>query len=199
MDRYEAAEAAHGPTQMVLGRGLGKVALFLHTAVAMTTVRPFRASDLFAFNNVNMDHWTETYSNGFYFSYLAQWPDMTLTACAAHTDRMMGYVLGKAEGQEPGANKRREPTLHGHVTAVTVAPEYRRLGVAQMLMDIFELVSEHVYDGFFVDLFVRPSNEKAIGMYEKRGYSVYRRVHQYYRGVPGTRSEDGYGAQQVFV
>lgn len=61
-----------------------------------------------------------------------------------------------------------------------------------MLMDFFELVSEHVYDGFFVDLFVRPSNEKAIGMYEKRGYSVYRRVHQYYRGVPGTRSEDGY-------
>ena len=200
MDRYEAAEAAHGPTQMVLGRGLGKVALFLHTAVAMTTVRPFRASDLFAFNNVNMDHWTETYSNGFYLSYLAQWPDMTLTACAAHTGTIMGYVLGKAEGREPSTDKRKrfeEPTLHGHVTAVTVAPEYRRLGVAQMLMDFFELVSEHVYHGFFVDLFVRPSNEKAIGMYEKRGYSVYRRVHAYYQSASLGAAEDGFGTLQV--
>lgn len=139
-----------------------------------------------------MDHWTETYSNGFYLGYLAQWPDMTLTACAAHTDTIMGYVLGKAEGREP-RKKREEITLHGHVTAVTVAPEYRRLGVAQMLMDFFEQVSEQVYQGFFVDLFVRPSNEKAIHMYEKRGYSVYRRVHRYYRGAGTQPTEDGYG------
>lgn len=158
----------------------------------MTTVRPFAASDLFAFNNVNMDHWTETYSNGFYLNYLAQWPDMTLTACAAHTGTMMGYVLGKTEGKEHKKPRSGEDlTLHGHVTAVTVAPEYRRLGVAQMLMDFFELVSERVYNAFFVDLFVRPSNAKAIGMYEKRGYSVYRRVHAYYRGGPPSTKEDG--------
>ncbi|WFD22032.1 hypothetical protein MEQU1_000694 [Malassezia equina] len=108
---------------------------------------------------------------------------------------IMGYVLGKAEGREPSTDKRKrreEPTLHGHVTAVTVAPEYRRLGVAQMLMDFFELISEHVYHGFFVDLFVRPSNEKAIGMYEKRGYSVYRRVHGYYQSGSFRSAEDGF-------
>lgn len=158
----------------------------------MTTVRPFEAQDLFAFNNVNMDHWTETYSNGFYLNYLGQWPDMTLTACAAHSGRMMGYVLGKAEGRAaPARASADEMSLHGHVTAVTVAPEYRRLGVAQMLMDFFEIGSEHAYAAYFVDLFVRPSNTKAIGMYEKRGYSIYRRVHAYYRSN-GT-VEDGYG------
>ena len=165
-------------------------------AGAMTTVRPFRARDLFAFNNVNMDHWTETYSNGFYLSYLAQWPDMALTACAAQTGAIMGYVLGKAEGKEPTEEDKRrnkDLTLHGHVTAVTVAHEYRRLGVAQMLMDFFEYCSEHVYRGFFVDLFVRPSNAKAIGMYKKRGYSVYRRVHAYYQGTPPKPAEDGFG------
>lgn len=159
----------------------------------MTTVRPFAASDLFHFNNVNMDHWTETYSNGFYLNYLAQWPDMMLTACAAHSGKMMGYVLGKTEGRAPKGRASAELTLHGHVTAVTVAPEFRRLGVAQMLMDFFELVSERVYDAYFVDLFVRPSNAKAIQMYEKRGYSVYRRVHAYYRGGSNDMLEDGLG------
>ncbi|WFD02998.1 N-terminal methionine N(alpha)-acetyltransferase NatB [Malassezia obtusa] len=159
----------------------------------MTTVRPFEASDLFRFNNVNMDHWTETYSNGFYLNYLAQWPDMMLTATAAHSGRMMGYVLGKTEGRAPKRLSAEPPTLHGHVTAVTVAPEYRRLRVAEMLMDFFELVSERVYDAFFVDLFVRPSNAKAIGMYEKRGYSIYRRVHEYYRGGGADTLEDGLG------
>ena len=177
---------------------MGKYAQFPSPGLAgaMTTVRPFRARDLFAFNNVNMDHWTETYSNGFYLSYLAQWPDMALTACAAQTGAIMGYVLGKAEGKEPTEEDKRrnkDLTLHGHVTAVTVAHEYRRLGVAQMLMDFFEYCSEHVYRGFFVDLFVRPSNAKAMGMYKKRGYSVYRRVHAYYQGTPPKPAEDGFG------
>ena len=82
---------------------MGKYAQFPSPGLAgaMTTVRPFRARDLFAFNNVNMDHWTETYSNGFYLSYLAQWPDMALTACAAQTGAIMGYVLGKAKARNP--------------------------------------------------------------------------------------------------
>ena len=42
--------------------------------------------------------------------------------------------MGKAEGV--GEN------WHGHVTALSVAPEYRRLGVAAKLMNILEQVSE---------------------------------------------------------
>lgn len=86
--------------------------------------------------------------------------------------------MGKAEGQ--GLN------WHGHVTAVTVAPEFRRLGLAKKLMDYLENVSVELYDGYFVDLFVRVSNSLAIGMYEKFVYSVYRRVLGYY-----SRAEDG--------
>ena len=44
--------------------------------------------------------------------------------------------MGKAEGL--GEN------WHGHVTAVTVAPEFRRLHMAKRLMDFLEAVSEHV-------------------------------------------------------
>jgi N-terminal acetyltransferase B complex catalytic subunit len=42
--------------------------------------------------------------------------------------------MGKAEGT--GKN------WHGHVTAITVGPEYRRLGLADGMMDLLEEVSE---------------------------------------------------------
>ncbi|KAJ3484488.1 hypothetical protein NLI96_g5605 [Meripilus lineatus] len=84
----------------------------------------------------------------------------------------MGYVIGKAEG----ANLE----WHGHVTALTVAPEYRRLSLARKMMNLLELVSDQTYRGFFVDLYVRCTNTVAIGMYEGLGYSVYRRVREYY-------------------
>lgn len=54
--------------------------------------------------------------------------------------------MGKAEG--------RKTDWHGHVTAVTVAPEFRRLGLAKRLMDELERVSEHMYAAWWsVDLF----------------------------------------------
>lgn len=82
--------------------------------------------------------------------------------------------MGKTEGT--GKN------WHGHVTAITVAPEYRRLGLAEGMMNLLEEVSEKVYDGWFVDLYVRVSNAVAVDMYRKFGYSVYRRVRNYYAG-----------------
>lgn len=42
--------------------------------------------------------------------------------------------MGKAEGH--GEN------WHGHVTALTVSPDYRRLGLAATLMNFLENVSE---------------------------------------------------------
>ncbi|ETV94894.1 N-alpha-acetyltransferase 20, NatB catalytic subunit, variant [Aphanomyces invadans] len=139
----------------------------------MTSTRKFRCDDLFRFNNVNLDVLTETYNMSFYLQYLTKWPDYFLLQ-EDPNGTMMGYVMGKAEGK--GEN------WHGHVTAVTVAPEFRRLGLAKNLMDYLENVSVELYDGYFVDLFVRVSNTLAIGMYEKFGYSVYRRVLGYYSG-----------------
>ncbi|KAF9545455.1 N(alpha)-acetyltransferase 20, NatB catalytic subunit, partial [Lunasporangiospora selenospora] len=90
--------------------------------------------------------------------------------------------MGKAEGK--GTD------WHGHVTAITVAPEYRRLGLAEGMMTLLERVSEHPYDGYFVDLFVRCSNKVAINMYKQFGYSIYRTVKGYYDG--GENGEDAY-------
>lgn len=92
-------------------------------------------------------------------------------------------VMGKTEG--------RGKEWHGHVTAVTVAPEYRRLSLAKKMMRTLESVSEDQYDAYFVDLFVRSSNYLAINMYQSFGYVVYRRVKGYYSNSTGP-DEDGF-------
>lgn len=68
---------------------------------------------------------------------------------------------------------------HGHVTALTVAPQFRRLGLAQLLTLALERGSED-QKAWFVDLFVRESNDTAIGLYKGMGYSIFRRVVDYY-------------------
>ena len=94
--------------------------------------------------------------------------------------------MGKTEGQSKD--------WHGHVTAVTICPTYRRLGLARTLMAELERITQDVAHGYFVDLFVRVSNEIAIGMYRGLGYSVFRRVVNYYSGDPGgAEDEDAYG------
>ena len=140
----------------------------------MTTTRAFRCEDLFTFNNINLDSLTETYNMSFYYMYLSTWPDFFKVE-QHPSGNLMGYVMGKAEGEHV--------LWHGHVTAVTVAPEFRRRGLGRKLMDSLEATSEHVFDAFFVDLFVRKSNSLAISMYEAFGYSVYRTVTGYYSGT----------------
>ncbi|KAJ6571489.1 N-acetyltransferase [Mycena capillaripes] len=149
----------------------------------MSILRPFLASDLFKFNNVNLDLFTETYAPRFYFNYLARWPELC-SVQAAPDGRMMGYVLGKAEGTNQD--------WHGHITVLTVAPEYRRLGLASKMVALLDRVSDEMYHGFFVDLYVRSTNDVAIRMYEELGYSVYRRVREYYESLTGDGREDAF-------
>lgn len=99
----------------------------------MTTIRPFTCSDLFKFNNVNLDPLTETYGLAFYMQYLAQWPEYFQVA-ESPSGEIMGYIMGKAEG--------RAENWHGHVTALSVSPEHRRLGLAAKLMNTLEEISE---------------------------------------------------------
>jgi N-terminal acetyltransferase B complex catalytic subunit len=129
--------------------------------------------DLFKFNDVNLDPLTETYNLSFYFQYLATWPEYFLSV-ESPDDRVMAYIMGKVEGTKKN--------WHGHVTAVTVGPEYRRIGLAKKTMDFLEMITQDVHNAYFVDLFVRKSNQIAIDMYTQFGYVVYRRVLQYYSG-----------------
>lgn len=59
-------------------------------------------------------------------------------------------------------------------------------------MDYLEEVTIKRHNGFFVDLFVRPSNIVAINMYKSLGYVVYRTVIKYYSGGADNDTEDAY-------
>ena len=65
------------------------------------------------------------------------------------------------------------------------------------MMSLLELVSDEIYKGFFVDLYVRCTNTVAIEMYEGLGYSVWRRVREYYGslglGKAAKDEEDAFG------
>ncbi|KAF2270899.1 acyl-CoA N-acyltransferase [Lojkania enalia] len=154
----------------------------------MSTIRPMRPDDLFKISSTNLDHLTETYHIGFYLEYLTKWPDLC-RVIEGMDGRIEGYILGKLESSpyappvppySPDTNP--DPNYlpwHGHITALTVAPSARRLGHASRLSEALEQQSDAA-NAWFVDLFVRASNEIAKELYRKMGYSVYRRVVDYY-------------------
>jgi N-terminal acetyltransferase B complex catalytic subunit len=106
----------------------------------MAFTRAFGCDDLCRMSSTNMDPFTETYALGFYLGYISRWPAL----CAVQENasgRVSSYMIGKAEG--------RRKEWHGHISAVTVAPEYRRLGLARSLMDDLERTSDKNYKAFF--------------------------------------------------
>jgi N-terminal acetyltransferase B complex catalytic subunit len=150
----------------------------------MSTIRRFTTDDMFRFNNINLDHLTETYNMSFYLQYMAQWPDYFLVD-EAPEGRLTSYIMGKAEGNGKDCPSYPDENFpwHGHVTALTVDPDYRRLGLGECHMKELEEITEKTYDGYFVDLYVRHSNVVAIAMYEKFGYTKFRQVIGYYSGA----------------
>jgi N-terminal acetyltransferase B complex catalytic subunit len=86
--------------------------------------------------------------------------------------------------------------FHAHITALTVAPHARRLGLARTLSSSLERQGDS-YDAWFVDLFVRKSNEVAQALYKGMGYSVYRKVLDYYSDDPTDRTKDGEDAYDM--
>ena len=145
----------------------------------MPTIRRVRPSDLFHMSATNLDPYTENYDLSFYMSYLMKWP--SLFQCIEEHGTIVGYIIGKVESSPP--HLQQSPHYlpwHGHITALTIAPAYRRLGYGKLLSESLEKACTQ-QNAFFVDLFVRESNKGAIRMYESMGYSVFRVVVDYYQ------------------
>ncbi|KYK59708.1 N-acetyltransferase 5 [Drechmeria coniospora] len=169
----------------------------------MATFRQFKPDDVNKFSKCNLDPLTETYELGFYLQYYAKWPAL-FQVCEDMDGNIIGYsesvlsgskrracfsadhgadgwkVMGKVESS-PDAYRYSEHYLpwHAHITALTVAPEARRLGIGKILTEQLESAAD-ANDAWFVDLFVRRSNHRAIAFYENLGYSVFRVVKDYY-------------------
>lgn len=140
----------------------------------MTSLTPFQATDLFQLNPINLDTLTENFNIGFYFEYLTTWPSLFFKSEEFH-NKISGYMMGKTEGTDE--------LWHTHITAVTINHYYRRIGLASYLCNNLEYITDSIpHETRFIDLFVKVTNKLAINLYEKLGYSVYRRVIGYYGG-----------------
>jgi len=92
--------------------------------------------------------------------------------------------MGKLEASPPQAQySEHYLPFHAHITALTVAPHARRLGLARTLTQSLERAGDE-YDAWFVDLYVRKSNKVGQALYNGLGYTVFRRVVEYYVDDP---------------
>ena len=84
----------------------------------------------------------------FYLTYMSKWPDLFFTEGAPNGD-LVGFGVGKIEG-DPNPEKL---DYRGHVSVLTIAPEYRRARFSLAFMKYIEDVSEKMYDPYS-DLFL---------------------------------------------
>ncbi|OJJ86602.1 peptide alpha-N-acetyltransferase complex B subunit NAT3 [Aspergillus glaucus CBS 516.65] len=162
----------------------------------MTSIRRMTPTDLFSLNLTNLDPLTENYDLGFYLNYLMRWPSL-FSVVQDRGEGIAGYIMGKLEEQHPSMRHSEHYTpWHGHITVLTVAPAWRRLGFARRLTERLERGSD-INNAWFVDLYVRAGNKVAVDMYKGMGYSVFRRVVNYYSDDPSGMSETGEDAYDM--
>lgn len=73
--------------------------------------------------------------------------------------QIVGYVLAKMEEDS-------EDDPHGHITSLAVKRSFRRLGLAQKLMDQTARAMVETFNAQYVSLHVRVSNRAALTLYK---------------------------------
>ena len=70
---------------------------------------------------------------------------------------------------------------HGHITSLAVLREYRKLGIATILMSTVQKVMLECYDSLYVSLHVRVGNKAALTLYKDTlGFDVHEVEAKYY-------------------
>ncbi len=109
------------------------------------------------------------------FRYLLSNPQTIALQIRSADGEMSAFVIGVIE-----------PDGTGHVTTIGVAPEYRRKGLARLMMH--EVERSFAARGVqTIRLEVRIGNHSAQVLYEQLGYTVVQRMQRYY-----SNGDDGY-------
>ncbi len=90
-------------------------------------IRCARPEDLMNMQHCNLLCLPENYQMKYYFYHGLSWPQLSYVA-EDDKGRIVGYVLAKMEEDS-------EDNPHGHITSLAVKRSYRRLGLAQKLME----------------------------------------------------------------
>jgi ribosomal-protein-alanine N-acetyltransferase len=140
------------------------------------SLRQFNTKDLESVIEINRRCLPENYASFFFMDTFQNCPSAFRVAEVG--TQIVGYIMCRVEHGFSDV-KRLKFVRKGHIISVAVLPEFRRAGIAS------ELVKQalNALQGMRADecyLEVRETNETAIELYEKLGFSLARRVPHYY-------------------
>ena len=126
---------------------------------------------------INLKTLPEHYSDYFYESLLDELPEAFLVA--EISGKLVGYIMCKMEYGFSNF-KKLGFVKKGHVVSVAVIDEFRGKGLGSALVDeaIKGVKTIRCSDQY---LEVRCSNNDAVRLYEKLGFSIIHRLKAYYR------------------
>ena len=140
-------------------------------------LRRCELSDIIPVMEINLRTLPEHYSDYFYESLLEELPEAFIVA--EISGKIIGYIMCKIEHGFSNF-KKLGFVKKGHVVSVAVIDEHRRKGFGSVLVD--EAVKGvKTIQGSELYLEVRCSNNDAVRLYEKLGFSITQKLKAYYR------------------
>ena len=134
-------------------------------------------SDIIPIMEINLRTLPEHYSDYFYESLLEELPEAFIVA--EISGKIVGYIMCKIEHGFSNF-KKLGFVKKGHVVSIAVIDEHRRKGFGSVLVD--EAVKGvKTIQGSELYLEVRCSNNDAVRLYEKLGFSITQKLKAYYR------------------
>jgi ribosomal-protein-alanine N-acetyltransferase len=140
-------------------------------------LRRCELSDIIPVMEINLKTLPEHYSDYFYESLLEELPEAFIVA--EISNKIVGYIMCKLEHGFSNF-KKLGFVKKGHVVSIAVIDEYRGKGFGSALVDeavrgVKTIRCSELY------LEVRCSNNDAVRLYEKLGFSIIHRLKAYYR------------------
>uniref|UniRef100_A0A7S2HE16 N-acetyltransferase domain-containing protein n=1 Tax=Octactis speculum TaxID=3111310 RepID=A0A7S2HE16_9STRA len=157
-------------------------------------IRLARKDDIPGIQRCNLKTLPENYAISFYSQHLSNWPHIALVAeelpappspgttlLYPRKGEVVGYVLGRMETGTSKAGLVNRMTRHGHITSLAVMPDFRRLGLAQQMMEKVHSQMRLHYSADKSSLHVRITNEGAVRLYQNSlGYETMQVIGNYY-------------------
>ena len=140
-------------------------------------LRRCELGDLIPVMEINLRTLPEHYSDYFYESLLEELPEAFIVA--EISGKIIGYIMCKME--HGFSNFRKLGFVKkGHVVSIAMLNEHRRKGFGSVLVNeaIKGVKTIHCSELY---LEVRCSNNDAVRLYEKLGFSIIQRIKTYYR------------------
>ena len=145
----------------------------------MVGIRRATLEDLIYMQQTNLMCLPENYQLKYYLYHGLSWPHL-LHVAETDEGRIVGYVLAKMDEENESKSKKQPQFLGGHITSISVHRDYRKLGIAKRLMEIWLSEMQEIYDADYVSLNVRVSNVGALGLYTSMNFKVIQEEINYY-------------------